>query len=143
MAVACPRCGAILQVKARRHFYVANELETIEDVGVSSLCEAPLEHPPRGFDVAVVKRGDSGVTVVEVAEGVVRRAIIPAFPVRTSSTIGSGDVFAGAFAACLAYGESAVMAAKWGCAAAAISLQANKNLLTSEAYERARELISG
>ena len=133
---------AILQIEARRRIYVANELEMIQDARVDSLCEALSDQPPYGFDVAVVKRGDAGVIVVDAERGNGSPTVIPAFSVSASSTIGSGDVFAGAFAAFLASSESAVTAAKWGCAAAAISLRANQHLLTGEAYAQARELIS-
>ena len=134
--------AAILQVAALRRIYIANELEAVEDAGAASRREALANQPPRGFDVAVVKRGDAGVVVVEAGKGNSGTVIVPALSVSTSSTIGSGDVFAGTFAARLALGESAVTAAKWGCAAAAISLRANRNLLTSEAYDQARELMS-
>ena len=133
---------AILEIEAARRIYIANELEIIEETRVGSLDEALLVQPPRGFDVAVVKRGDAGVIVAEAGEGNSIPAIVRAFSVSTSSTIGSGDVFAGGFAASLAFGEPPVMAAKWGCAAAAISLQANRNLLAAGAYAQARELIS-
>ena len=133
---------AILKIEATRRIYIANELEAIEDAGVGSLCEALLVQPPRGFDLTVVKRGDAGVVVVEAEKGNLSTTIVPAFSVNASSTIGSGDVFAGTFAACLASGEPAVTAARYGCAAAAISLRANQNLLTSEAYEQVRELMS-
>ena len=134
--------GSILQIEASRRIYIANELEIVESSRLGSLDEALLDQPPRGFDVAVVKRGDSGVIVVEEGKNSNSLANVPAFTVRARSTVGSGDVFAGAFAASLASGEPAVMAAKWGCAAAAISLRANHNLLTSEAYGQAREWIS-
>ena len=133
---------AVLEIEVPRRIYVANELEIIEDTRVESLDDALLVQPPRGFDVAVIKRGEAGVIVVEAEEGKPSPAIVPAFSVGTSSTIGSGDVFAGAFAASLASGEPPVAAAKWGCAAAATSLQTNRNLLSAEAYAQARELIS-
>ena len=134
--------STVLQVKAHRRIYVANELETIEDASVGSLSEALLGQPPCGFDAAIVKRGVAGVIVVETAKGVARQDIVPAFPVNTSSTIGSGDVFAGVLAARLASGEPIHTAARWGCAAAAISLRSGQHLLTSESYWQARELIS-
>ena len=135
--------STILQVDAHRRIYVANEFETMEDARVDSFDEALLDQPPRGFDAAVVKRGASGVVVVEKAGGNKRQAIVPAFPVRTNSNIGSGDVFAGFFAASLASGDPIDTAAKWGCAAAAVSLQVNQNLLTAESYAQARDLLSG
>lgn len=133
---------AILGVAAARRVYLASEMEALEDAGVSSLCDAVLVQPPRGFSVSIVKRGDAGVVVVEGEEGDSRATAVPAFYVDASSTIGTGDVFAGAFAACLAAGEPVVTAARYGCAAASISLRANQNLLTSEAYQQACELLS-
>ena len=135
--------SAVLQLRSHRHIYVANELEAIEDARVGSLCEALLSQPPFGFDAAVVKQGVAGVIVVEPVEGIARQVFVPAFPIHTSSTIGSGDVFAGVFAASLASGKPIDIAAKWGCAATAISLQSGQNLLTSESYRQAHELISG
>ena len=133
---------AVLNVAAARRIYLANELEAIEEAGVGSLYDALLLQPPHGFDVAVVKRGDIGVVVVEGKKGDSRTTIVPAFSAHATSTIGTGDVFAGAFSACLASGEPVVTAAKYGCAAAAISLRSNQNLLTSEAYLQACALLS-
>ena len=134
--------GAIVQIEAHRRIYIANELEAIEDARVDSFDKALLEQPPRGFDAAVVKRGSSGITVIERAEGAKSQVIVPAYPVLTNSTIGSGDVFAGAFAARLASGDPIDAAAKWGCAAAAVSLQADQNLLAAESYAQACDLLS-
>lgn len=134
--------STILQVGAYTRIYVANEFEAMEDARVDSLDEALLDQPPRGFDAAVVKRGASGVVVVEKAGGSKRQTIIPAFPVLTNSNIGSGDVFAGVFAARLASGDPIDTAAKWGCAAAAVSLQADQNLLAAESYAQACDLLS-
>ncbi len=133
---------AVLEIDALKRIYVANELEAIEDSRVSSLDDALLVQPPRGFYAAVIKRGEAGVVVVEAGEDKSSPAIVPAYSVSANSTIGSGDVFAGAFAASLASGEPPLAAAKWGCAAAAISLRTNRNLLSTEAYAQARELIS-
>ena len=85
--------SAILQVKAERRIYVANELEAIEDAHVTSLQEALEKQPPQGFDAAVVKRGADGVIVFETENQLAEQTLIPAFPVGTESTIGSGDVF--------------------------------------------------
>ena len=133
----------ILRLKVARRIYLANEDEAIEDAQAGSIDEALAGLPARGFDVGVVKRGEAGVVVIQESDGEVSLTPVPAFPVSTNSTVGSGDVFAGAFAARLALGDSVVTAAQWGCAAAAISLKTNQNLLTSEAYGQARDLISG
>ena len=135
--------SAIVQIDAHRRIYIANELEAIEDTRVDSFDKALLEQPPRGFDAAVVKRGSSGITVVERAEGAKRQVIVPAYAVLTNSTIGGSDVFAGAFAARLASGDSRDKAAKWGCAAASVSLQADQNLLSAESCSQACDLLSG
>ena len=132
----------ILQLDALRRIYLANEYEATYDAQASSFEEAVKVQPVRGFDVAVVKKGVSGVVVIEELHGEVRFTSIPAFPVDTNSTVGSGDVFAGVFAARLALGSSVVKAAKWGCAAAAVSLQTGQNLLTTEAYSQASGLMS-
>ena len=134
--------GGILRLDALTRIYLANEYEAIDDAQASSIEEAMTVQPVRDFDVAVVKRGKAGVVVIEERHGEVRFTSIPAFPVNTRSTVGSGDVFAGVFAARLALGSSVVKAAKWGCAAAAVSLQAGQNLLTAEAYEQANALMS-
>lgn len=132
---------AILQVEAPRRIYIANEREAIEDADASSLQEALHGQPPQGFDVAVIKRGDAGVIVLEGGTHNPSSTLVPAYSVNASSTIGTGDVFAGAFAARLSMGEPPVMAAKWGCAAAAVSLKTSQNLLGRGAYEQASKLV--
>ena len=133
----------VLRLSAPRRIYLANEDEAIEDAHVGSLDATLAVQPASGFDVAVIKRGEAGVVVIERSHGKLRFTSIPAFPVDTSSTVGSGDVFAGVFAARLALGESAVTASKWGCAAAAVSLTAKRNLLIDETYVQASELMTG
>ena len=133
---------AIVRLKARRRIYLANEQEAIEDSGAGSLAEALAVQPPSGFDVAVVKRGDAGVIVVDRDADDATPAPVPSFPVSTRSTVGSGDVFAGVLAARLALGEPTASAATWGCAAAAVALRAEQNLLSSDAYSQARDLMS-
>ncbi len=135
--------SAIFQVKTQRRIYIANELEAAEDARTNSFHEALSKQPPQGFDAAVIKRGAAGVTVVESEVAIAKHTTVPAFIVHTSSTIGSGDVFAGVFAARIASGEPIDAAARWGCAAAAISLTMGQNLLTADAYLKARKLISG
>ena len=135
--------SGILEINALRRIYLANEDEAIEDAQADAFEEALAAHPALGFDVAVIKRGEAGVVVIEQSLGEVCFTPVQAFPVNTNSTVGSGDVFAGVFAARLALGDSAVAAAQWGCAAAAISLKADHNLLTAEAYTKAHYLVSG
>ena len=131
----------ILRLDALRQIYLANEGEAIEDAQVGSFDEALAGQPPYGFDVSVIKRGEAGVVVIERCLGEATLTAIPSFPVNATSTVGSGDVFAGVFAARLALGDAVVTAAKWGCAAATVSLTANHNLLSAEAYRQASELV--
>ena len=133
---------AIVRLEALRRIYLANELEAIEDAGAGSFAKALAVQPPTGFHVAVVKRGDAGVVVVERGGDGVISIPVPSFPVRVKSTVGSGDVFAGVLAARLAHGDSTASAAKWACAAAAVALRTQHNLLTSDAYAQAEELMS-
>ena len=121
---------------------MANEEEAIEDAQAGSFEEAMAAQPARGFDVAVVKRGELGVVVIEKGPDEISFTTVPSFQVSAKYTVGSGDVFAGAFAARLALGEPVVAAAKWGCAAAAVALRTDQNLLTAEAYAQANELLS-
>jgi ribokinase len=75
---------------------------------------------PGGYDRGVVKDGARGALVVESAGE--QRHLIPAYPVRTSSTVGSGDVFGGVVAARLAAGDDLVAAARQAAAATSIVL---------------------
>ena len=131
----------ILRRNVPRRIYLANEGEAIEDAIVSSFDETLAAQPPSGFDVAVIKRGKAGVVVIEQVLAKVSFTSVPAFPVNTISTVGSGDVFAGVFSARLALGDSAVTAAKWGCAAAAVSLKVDQNLLSAQAFAQANKLM--
>ena len=133
----------ILRLNAFRSIYVANEDEAIEDARAGSFDEALDRQPPHGFDIAVVKRGETGVVVIEKSLSVISSTAVPSFPVHTASTVGSGDIFAGVFGARLALGDPVIGAARWGCAAASVSLTAGQNLLSAEAYMQASELISG
>lgn len=132
----------ILRLNASRTIYVANEGEALEDGGYGTLEQMLDDQPLRGFDVAVIKRGVNGVVIIEQRLGGVSSTSVPTYPVHGVATVGSGDIFAGVFAARVTLGDPVATAAKWGCAAAAVSLRANQNLLTTEAYEQARELIS-
>ena len=131
----------IVGLQARAHIYLANELEAIADAKAGSLAEALGLQPPRGFEVAVVKRGDAGVIVVERGDEDPTRSQVPAFVVSAKSSVGSGDVFAGVLAARLAQGDAPASAAKWGCAAAAVALHTQQNLLSSDGYQQALALM--
>lgn len=133
---------AIVELHARTHIYLANEPEAIEDAGAGSFAEALGVQPPRGFETAFVKRGDAGVIVVERDGEGTTQTHVPSFPVRATSTVGSGDIFAGVLAAHLAQGQPPTLAARWACAAAAVALRAEQNLLSSDAYSQAQDVMS-
>ena len=132
----------ILSQKASLKVYLANESEAIEETNTSDLEQLLLRMPPAGFQLAVIKRGRFGVIVI--SESGKERSVeaIPAFVVRTSNSIGSGDVFAGAFAARLALGDSPTLASTWGCAAAAKALREGSNLLGSSAFQDIARMVS-
>jgi len=76
---------------------------------------------PGGYARAVIKDGTHGVLVLET-EGEYRRSLVPVFPVNASSTVGSGDLFGGVTAACLAAGNDLVYSARLAAAATSIVL---------------------
>ncbi len=134
--------SGVLALAGLRKIYLANEKEAMEDAGVTSIDEALPMQPPAGFMGAVIKRGILGVVVVEhSSEGILIHTVNP-FPVHTRSSIGSGDVFAGALAARLSLGSPLLEAAKWGCAASSVALAAGSNLLTDDAPGRMDLLMS-
>ncbi|MDO8473502.1 MAG: carbohydrate kinase family protein [Dehalococcoidia bacterium] len=131
----------VLGLAPSRKIYLANEKEAMEDASASTLDEVLAFQPPSGFVAAVVKRGVRGVVVIERSEGGTCTNIVDSFPVQTESTIGAGDVFAGAFAARLSRGDSPRNAARWGCAASAVALAAGSNLLDDNALPEAESLM--
>ena len=133
--------GAIAATSIDRKIYLANELEAMEEAERDSIDDALVLLPPHGFDLAVVKAGDKGVTVVKGRGASTKIERIPAFPVKTSSSIGSGDVFAGAFAARLAQYDTPSKAAHWACAAAAVALKSGTNRLGDDAIEAVERLL--
>lgn len=134
--------GAIAAMPLERKIYLANESEAMEDTDQSGMDATLLMLPPPGFDIAVIKGGAKGVTVVEGSSGLTNIEQVPAFPVQTSSSIGSGDVFAGVFAARLALGQTPTEATHWACAAAAIALQSGSNRLGDDAADAVRRLLT-
>ena len=131
----------VLRLDTSRRIYLANEDEAAVDARTASFEETMAVQPPEGFDVAVIKRGEAGVVVAEREPSGANFTPLSAFRVDTNCTVGSGDVFAGVFAARLAQGNSVVEAAQWGCFSAAASLEAGQNLLSTEAYLRAHGAI--
>jgi len=133
--------SAIAAMSLERKIYLANELEAMEEAQTDSINATLQMLPPSGFDVAVIKGGVKGVTVVESSGGLENIDRIPAFPVKTSSSIGSGDVFAGVFAARLSQDDTPTSAALWACAASAVALQSDTNRLGNDAGQAVRQLL--
>jgi ribokinase len=69
---------------------------------------------PHGYDRGVIKDGARGALVIESGAG---PSLIATYPVRRSSNVGSGDLFAGVVAARLATGDDLLAAAKQAAAA--------------------------
>ena len=130
----------VLFVPSHQRIYLANASEALEDAGVSDLGEALSAQPPSGFDAAVIKQGDTGVTVFDARDATPRTVL--AFSVDADSTVGSGDVFAGALAARLVRSDPLGEAARWGCAAAAVALSSSSNLLRESSAGEIARLLS-
>ena len=119
----------IISLPFARKIYLGNRSELDEDASDNGNKLACATKPPLGFDSAIIKNGAKGVEVLSASSSRNCRNTIPAFPVKSTSTIGSGDVFAGAFAARLTAGDSYRLAATWGCAAASASIHSGTNLI--------------
>ena len=125
---------AVLSLTAAKKIYLANELEAKEDSAAQESTDTLSSQPPAGFDLSVIKHGVNGVDVYCREDRERHTEHVSAFPVSTRTTIGSGDVFAGAFAARIANGDSVKTAVEWGCAAAAVALRTDDCLFrTSDA----------
>lgn len=131
----------VLALAPSRKIYLANEAEAMEEAGANTFDEVLATQPPPSFADAVIKRGVRGVVVVERSNQGVSICGVDSFPVQVESTIGGGDVFAGALAARLSKGDSIVDAATWGCAASSIALESGTNLLDENALPRAKLLF--
>jgi ribokinase len=95
---------------------------------------------PTGYDRGVVKDGARGALVVESASE--RRQLVPAYPVRASSTVGSGDVFGGVVAARLAAGDDLVAAARQAAAATSIILAGGDTFAPPDLQKLTRKLLA-
>lgn len=123
--------------------YVANLDEAIAEFTVSNEDELMARMPPDGFQSAVVKAGRAGCTVIQDEEG--HRAIkrVAAFVVESPNTIGSGDAFAGALAACMSRGIATSDAAQVANAAASAFLTFQGDPLADDLVGKAETLLDG
>lgn len=114
---------AFAELPVDERVYVANLEEMRADANRPTYAEALSDQPAAGFDSALIKCGRWGTVVIteEVVE------FIPAFIASVTSSIGSGDCFAGAVAARLAGGQPLGEAAKSGAAAASLFVERESN----------------
>jgi ribokinase len=130
-----------LDVPAGRRIYLANQDEAMADFHVEDAEDLQRRLPPDGFDVAVVKRGSEGCSYWTSAGGDVVGALVPGFPVDAESTIGSGDVFAGALAAQLAQGAGLEPALTTANAMAAAFLIERRDLSSVDLLRTANSFV--
>jgi sugar/nucleoside kinase (ribokinase family) len=129
--------AAIASIKAPRRFYLANLSEAVAELSPENPDALRRMLPPVGFEVAVIKDGCWGVSVV----GEQFSFETPAFHVKLASEIGSGDAFAGALAAGLAGGKRLQDAVLEAAGAAAIVIETGDNILPRETLDRISRLI--
>lgn len=127
-------CGVI----ASSRIYLANVAEAAQEAGEATPQELLRNHPLPGFDYALLKNGRWGTTLLDGGE----TTAIPAFRVAASSTVGSGDVFAGALAAGLAREEDIRAASVRAAAAAAVAISEGSPLLDDSARRKAEEMLA-
>lgn len=129
---------AAANLPPRSKLYLANLDEARQEFPAESTDATLGSLPPAGYDAAVVKRGPHGCTVI--TPGARPRMVdIPGFSLSVSSTIGSGDAFAGALAATLAPSD-VVMAARTANAVAAAFLLCDGDPLDPALLDRKGDL---
>ena len=128
------------RLAAKHKVYLANAEEVCEELRVGSVDEAILRLPDLGFHGAVVKLGSRGCLVLEAARGW-RVHAVPGHPLVATSTVGSGDVFAGAIAAELARDRTLLESATTANAVAAAYLLQEKDVLAESLSSTAEALV--
>lgn len=128
------------QIPCNRKLYLANFSEALEEFGQHDRESLLQSMPPDRFSSAILKDGPRGVWTVTSEHGSAENSHSPAMVVEAESTVGSGDVFAGALSAGIAAGWSLNSAVTLGCAASSVMLQENSNLMSDHAALIARTL---
>jgi sulfofructose kinase len=131
----------VVGLSPSRKIYLANAREAAEEARTADEAAALERQPPAGFSDAVIKLGADGVAVLDGTTTGPAMVRVPAFPVVVTTTIGAGDVFAGAIAAGLVASAPLAEAGVLGCAAAAVAIESGDNLLEATAVARVRELV--
>jgi ribokinase len=126
-------------IPAVRRILLANAYEAMSQTRQSDLASSIAHLPPANFQGALVKGGPWGVLVRD-SDGVERP--VGAYNVPVLSTIGSGDVFAGTFAAQLAQGAEAHTAALTASAAAAVWISSGEDHPDSQMPSRVQAMMS-
>ena len=87
--------SGVLRLAASKRIYLANADEASADAQRSSFEETMAAQPPDGFDVAAIKLGETGVVIAERNTEEVILTAVPAYPVNTNCTVGTGERFRG------------------------------------------------
>jgi sugar/nucleoside kinase (ribokinase family) len=132
------RAATALEVADR--VLLANAAEAIDE-GVLDRDTGEVRLPA-GFNRVVVKDGHRGALVVDELEGE-RRSLVPAYPVRPLSTVGSGDLFGGVVAALLALREDLVTAATQAAAATSIVLASGDTFAPPDLQAFTQRFLAG
>lgn len=131
-----------LDVPVLRRVYLANHNEAMAEFDVDTVDDLLASLPPKGFEAAIVKQGASGCVYQMRRDGRVKSKLVPGFPVESASTIGSGDVFAGALAAKLAQLAELEDAIVTSNAMAAAFLAEKREILAPGLVRRAKSLVN-
>jgi sugar/nucleoside kinase (ribokinase family) len=134
-------CDGVARSPAQRKIYLANRSEAEEEFALP-IDQLPERLPPPGFQAAVIKDGPRGTSIMNGIGRTQRMTLEPSFPVETGSTIGSGDVFAGALAASLARGDAMRSSVLLGNAAASCYLHLDCDPLGDRIRDCAIGLVS-
>jgi len=122
-------------IPAARRILLANAYEAMSQTSQPGLASAVAHLPPEGFQVSLVKSGPWGVLLRDSDQA---ERPFGAHDVQVLSTIGSGDVFAGTFAAQLARGEETNTAVLTAVAAAAVWISSGQEHPDKELPARAQ-----
>jgi sugar/nucleoside kinase (ribokinase family) len=131
---------AVSKLAPQRKIYLANLEEALEEFPAARGDSSLANLPPQGFEAAVIKHGQKGVTLIRATREGRVEGRVDAFVVDVPSTIGSGDVFAGALSSELARGSDIEEAAVLANAAAAAFLESGGDPLADRLVGRSRSL---
>ena len=114
-----PRVEELRPLLAYTDFFICNEHELNVCTGETDLAKAMGEIVEGGTGCVVIKQGADGATVLQRGE-MEGPTAVPGFSVDVQTTVGAGDSFNAGFLLAIQDGASAVQAARYGNATAAI-----------------------